>query len=200
MEIILLPQVGYNANSYLIIEKDEAAVVDPATDASAVLEQCKKRGAVLRHVLLTHVHYDHAACAAQLQKSGAKVYLHADDVPLISNGGHLAQLFGESMTCFVPDTVVHDGDILRLCGLNVRVLHTPGHTPGSVCYILGDTVFSGDTLFCLSVGRTDFPGGSAAALSGSIARLYKEAGGKKVLPGHDRPTTIDYEKENNPYA
>ena len=112
---------------------------------------------------------------------------------------YLAFYAGCKVDKFVPDVVVSGAETLDVCGLDVRVIHTPGHTSGGVCYVVGDSIFSGDTLFELSYGRTDFPTGSFKELKNSVVnKLFALKGDYKVYPGHGAPTTLQFEREHNP--
>ncbi|MCI8412662.1 MAG: MBL fold metallo-hydrolase [Clostridia bacterium] len=199
MKIRSLTVGSIGENVYLLDDGDGVILIDPGADFAAISaalaeKQCK-------HVLLTHAHYDHIGAVAQFQKQGAKVYLHRDDVKLLNGAGHLAALFGETLQSFVPDVLLNGGETLQLGTFSFRVLSTPGHTDGSVCYITDNVIFSGDTLFRLSVGRTDFPSGDAAKLRDSLKnRLFALEEDYTVYPGHDSPTTLSFERENNPYV
>ena len=150
-------------------------------------------------MLLTHAHFDHIGAAAALQREGAQIVLHRDDVKLIKSFQNLSVLAGVKVEHFTPDVTVAGGETLDVAGVSVKVIHTPGHTAGSVCYVAGDVIFSGDTLFALSYGRTDFPTGSFAQLKNSVVnKLFALEGDYKVLPGHEGPTTLDYERAHNP--
>ena len=125
--------------------------------------------------------------------------MHRDDVHLISSFKNLAFYSGKTVDKFLPDVTVSGGETLNVAGLDVRVIHTPGHTEGGVCYIVGDAIFSGDTLFELSYGRTDFPTGDFAKLKNSIVnKLFTLKENYTVYPGHGNPSTLDFERDNNP--
>ena len=150
-------------------------------------------------VLLTHAHFDHIGAAAELQRGGALIVMHRDDVPLVGSFKNLAFYAGKKVEHFTPDVTVSGGETLDVAGIAVKVMHTPGHTAGGVCYIAEDCIFSGDTLFELSYGRTDFPTGSFKELKNSIVnKLFALKGDYKVFPGHGAPTTLQFEREHNP--
>lgn len=189
-------------NTYILtFFNGQAIVVDPGGEKQKIDAILKKEDAVCKAVLLTHAHFDHAGAAAALQRDGAAVYMHRADVPLIRDGNMAAELCGTTLEPFTPD-VLFDGDEgeREICEQSVRVMHTPGHTPGGVCYIIGGALFSGDTLFYLSAGRTDFPGGDPLALSNSLKELCRLKCDYPVYPGHARMTSLRFEKENNPYV
>ena len=199
MKIRSLTVGSIGENVYLLDDGDGVILIDPGADFTTI--STALTGKQCNHVLLTHAHYDHIGAVAQFQKQGAKVYLHRDDVKLLNGAGHLAALFGETLQSFVPDVLLNGGETLQLGTFSFRVLSTPGHTDGSVCYITDNVIFSGDTLFRLSVGRTDFPSGDAAKLRDSLKnRLFALEEDYTVYPGHDSPTTLSFERENNPYV
>ena len=119
---------------------------------------------------------------------------------LIETDKNLAPLFGKKFQRFVLDVAIDDGDEIEILNEKITVLHTPGHTAGSVCYVVENVIFSGDTLFRLSVGRTDFPTGSMKELNTSVKRLLALPGNYTVYPGHGEITNLDFERANNPYA
>lgn len=190
---------GYmGENAYVASDSKTAAVIDPGADAGAI--EAAMQGLDCVAVLLTHAHFDHIGAAAYFKRKGAKIYMHSDDEKLLTGGGHLARQFGETLDEFAPDVFVSDGDELEIGEMKFKVLHTPGHTDGSVCYISENIVFSGDTLFCGGVGRTDFPSGSAQKLYRSIdEKLFALQGEYKILSGHGAPSSLSYEKKNNPF-
>ena len=188
-------------NTYILtFFNRDAIVIDPGGNKAAIDAALAEENAVCRAVLLTHAHFDHIGAVAALQKDGATVYMHADDVHTLEHA-NMAELCGTEIALFRPDVLFTEDTQTEICGQSVRFLHTPGHTPGGVCYIVGGALFSGDTLFCCSVGRTDFPGGDAATLTRSICdKLFTLKCDYPVYPGHDRTTTLFFEKENNPYV
>lgn len=193
---------GMLAENTYILEgtNQEALVIDPGDDAEKIVSALRQAGLCCRSVLLTHAHIDHINAVAALQEQGAAVYLHADDAPLLKNSGNLSHICNITFHTFAPDVLLSGGEQLHLSGLTFRVLHTPGHTAGSVCYCFDDCIFTGDTLFYLSVGRTDFPTGNPADLRKSLQKLFALQKNYELYPGHDRPTSLDFERENNPYA
>lgn len=200
MDIIKLRTGLYRTNTYLIIDNGEAVAVDPGAEPDKIADEIKNRGAVLKHILLTHAHFDHVGAVAALKKwSGATVYMSKIDLELYDE----ICTIGESMFVepFDVDVGLNDGDALSLIGHEFRVVGTPGHTPGSLCFVLdGKTMFTGDTLFKLHVGRTDFIGGDRRAQIASLAKLFAFPDDCEVLPGHEGPTTLFFERDNNPYA
>lgn len=199
MKIVTLHTTMLETGTYVVINGGRAFVVDPGADAERIIAAAEAEGAKIEWVLLTHAHFDHIGAAAALQREGARIILHRDDVKLIKSFQNLSVLAGVKVEHFTPDVTVAGGETLDVAGVSVKVIHTPGHTAGSVCYVAGDVIFSGDTLFALSYGRTDFPTGSFAQLKNSVVnKLFALEGDYKVLPGHEGPTTLDYERAHNP--
>jgi glyoxylase-like metal-dependent hydrolase (beta-lactamase superfamily II) len=185
----------------------EAIVVDPGDDAPKVLAALQKHGLTCRAILITHTHIDHVgANLAVKDKTGAKLMLHQADLPLYDNLRVQAEWMGGMMPepLRAPiDEHVHQGDRVKAGGLSVEVLHTPGHTPGSICFHLGGDaplLLAGDTLFAGSIGRTDLPGGHHPALIASIRDVLFPFGDDAVVhPGHGESTTIGEERRSNPF-
>ncbi len=199
MKIVTLHTTMLETGTYVVINGERAFVVDPGADAERIIAAAEAEGAKIEWVLLTHAHFDHIGAAAALQREGAQIVLHRDDVKLIKSFQNLSVLAGVKVEHFTPDVTVAGGETLDVAGVSVKVIHTPGHTAGSVCYVAGDVIFSGDTLFALSYGRSDFPTGSFAQLKNSVVnKLFALEGDYKVLPGHEGPTTLDYERAHNP--
>ncbi|MDD7293995.1 MAG: MBL fold metallo-hydrolase [Oscillospiraceae bacterium] len=189
-------------NCYVIVtEKKHVVAVDVGGDAQKILQYLKENDLQLTKILLTHGHYDHIGGVAELQATtGATVYIHEADAPMLSdNMLNLAQwIVGHAVPPVTDYKVLQDGDEIVQDECTFHVLHTPGHTKGSVCYQLEHTLFTGDTLFRLSRGRTDFPGGSDDELYASLQRLKQLDGEYDVLPGHNETSTLSYERQHNP--
>ena len=196
---------GFTINTYIVTDNETGAtaVVDPSLPEESLIE--KLNGKDVKYILLTHGHFDHI-CGAKLvkEKTGAKVVIHKDDEELLSDG--VKNLFNESCQGYVlpvvsAEIVADDGTELEFGNSKITVMHTPGHTLGGVCYLLKDEkiMFSGDTLFKLCAGRTDFYGGNARQELRSLAKIGELEGNYKVYPGHDEDTTLDFERENNRY-
>ena len=192
-------------NCYILWdESGEGAVIDPADDAARILQVLAQEQISLRWVLLTHAHFDHMLAAGEiLRATSAELMLHEADAPALSDPiRNLTGLFGYSrLTVLEAARLLRENDAIHVGTTAITVLHTPGHTPGSCCYYdeAGGRLFAGDTLFAGSVGRTDFPGGSAATLHASLMRLMELPDDVTVYPGHDEMTTIGDEGLYNPY-
>ncbi len=201
MKIISLPPRGW-ANSYLIVnERGEAIVIDPAQPF--VVNDLVSRGLKGTHVLLTHCHFDHVGGVAALQKIGARVYCSEAEKPLICTENDLFSRFGVPREDFSIDETFFDGEEKKLNGFSVRATVTPGHTVGSCCYLISDgeetALFTGDTLFADSIGRTDFPTGDLKQMRASLLRLKNLEGEYPLYAGHNEQTTLERERKYNPF-
>jgi len=181
----------------------KAFVVDPGADYERIVERLDENGITeVTHILLTHGHFDHIGAAARLKaQTGAKVCVHRRDASMLqSDTENLAALFGEHIEPVEPDVILEGGETLLAADIAVEVLHTPGHSGGSVCYIANDAMFSGDTLFYRGIGRTDFPGSSAReyirSLQNVLGGLHKDY---TVYTGHGIKTTLFSELQSFPY-
>ena len=190
-------------NCYLIEDEASAemAVIDPGGRSDALMTQIDSRGGKLSFILLTHGHYDHILGVAELWDRWHPVICAAEkELMLIREPSYnLSAKHGLTIPPFTVDRPLHDGDTIMLGESRIRFMLTPGHTMGSGCYIVDDCIFSGDTLFCMSVGRTDFPTSSMSDMMDSAARLAALDGDYRVFPGHDMFTTLDRERRYNPY-
>ncbi|HET6419987.1 MAG TPA: MBL fold metallo-hydrolase [Geobacteraceae bacterium] len=180
----------------------EGAVIDPGGDAERIIAAFSGRGLKIVHVLNTHGHFDHiGANRAILEATGADLLIHEADVPFLTLADRAAAAFGvKGENSPPPDGFLQDGITIAVGELELKVIHTPGHTPGGCCFYGNGMVVTGDTLFAESIGRTDLPGGSLEALLGSIhGKLLGLPDDTVVYPGHGPSTTIGREKARNPY-
>ncbi len=196
-----------STNCYLIYHEQtkKALIVDPADYASRIISKCRELSLQPEAVLLTHGHFDHIMAAEEVRKEfSCKLYASRDEEQLLLDPGrNMSVQMGNRQLSIRADQWLVDGDVLELGGFTWKVIATPGHTPGSVCYYCEqeDVLISGDTLFAESLGRTDFPGGSTAAIIRSISeKLLTLPEDTMVYPGHGDPTTISHEKKYNPVA
>ena len=183
----------YETNCYILSSDDstECLVIDPGYEPETVLDAVKSLGKTVSAILLTHGHFDHVGGVREIfNETDCDIYLCPADcqMPETMTAGPL---------CYTNSYT--EGDILHLAGLTIQVLHTPGHTPGSVCLLCDNALFSGDTLFAGSCGRTDLPGGDWEVIHESLRRLAKLGKDYRVFPGHGEATTLDFERKNNPY-
>lgn len=203
VEKIVLGEI--ETNTYIVTDgvSGETAVVDPALPDERLLQALSGKNVV--YVLLTHGHYDHImGVKAVKDKTGAKAVIHREDAPCLE--GDTSNLFSthhpeKRQPVTKADIVTEDGDVLPFGNGCITVMHTPGHTRGGCCYIFKDDrlIFSGDTLFRLSAGRTDFPGGNAREELCSLSKIASLQGDYRVLPGHEEETTLEFERRNNRY-
>ncbi|MBQ6601725.1 MAG: MBL fold metallo-hydrolase [Clostridia bacterium] len=197
------PSMVY-ANCYILKDEasGEALVVDPGAYNQCFENMLRQEGITsLKYILLTHGHFDHIGGIKKLKAGfGGEIVIHGEDEACLQDGDKsLASGFGFEQNSVKADKILCDGDELALGDFSVRVIHTPGHTRGSVCYAVSDMIFSGDTLFKGTVGRTDFPGGSFDEIVKSLSKLAFLEGDYKVYPGHDVSTTLERERRYNPY-
>ncbi|MBN1285482.1 MAG: MBL fold metallo-hydrolase [Anaerolineae bacterium] len=181
-----------------------AVVIDPADDARRIKKTADEAGWKIKQILATHAHFDHVLAAGPLRDAtGAPFKLHKDDLALLQGMHIQGQLFGLNLSPVAdPDGFVGDGDVIKVGAIKLKVLYTPGHSPGHVSYVLADErkVFSGDCLFARSIGRTDLPGGDYETLIRSIySRLFALDDDFAVMPGHLPGTTIGEERRHNPF-
>ena len=203
MEIITISPRGFGANTYALTEDGKTAIlIDPAQPR--VESELIKRGLLPAYVLLTHCHFDHVGGVSALQASGAKVFCSAAEKPLIGTVADMFDAFGAPRLPYKIDETFEDGEEKTLGDIRVKMLWTPWHTSGSACYLItakdgGRYLFTGDTLFESSIGRTDFPTGSIGEMRASLRKLAALEGDYPVYAGHNDPTTLDKERKTNPF-
>lgn len=183
-----LPVGLYQANCYILgcDSTREGLVIDPGDEVVRIVREISKAQLKIRYILITHGHFDHAGGAKELKNiTKAPVWIHPLDAPALQ---------------FAPDGALHDGRQIPLGNLTLSVLHTPGHSPGGVCFHAPGVVFTGDTLFAGSVGRTDFPGGDHRRLiKGVLEKIFPLGDAIRVYPGHGPHSTVGREKLTNPF-
>lgn len=204
MRIVNISSGFVNANSYLLIDEStlDAAIVDPGGDAPALISAICQNGVKVVAILLTHGHFDHILALDEIKDfTKAPVYIHEyDNVCLGNTIFSLMSMAGRSDTFDDADVKLQNGDEIKIGNSTIKVIHTPGHTTGSVCYMTDAGLVSGDTLFYDSIGRTDFPGGDYNTIASSIRSLYKLNGDTVVYPGHGGTTTIERERKFNMFV
>lgn len=193
---VKIMQVGpIGTNCYLLMEPEQnvMAVIDPGDEAEAIKHVIEETGCEVKYILLTHGHYDHTTGVPDLHRfyPNAEIYIHAADAN--GAGSQLYPLAGQ-----IKDLKHYtEGDTLEFGGHIINVIHTPGHSPGSVVLHTEDILFTGDTMFAGSCGRTDLPGGNYSQIMKSLKRLGELEGDFHVCPGHDRPSTLERERQSN---
>jgi glyoxylase-like metal-dependent hydrolase (beta-lactamase superfamily II) len=197
-----------DTNCYLLACPDtrEAMIIDPGAfspgEVKTILGLISQHDLKPRYILNTHGHIDHIAGNEQLKKTtGAELLVHSRDAVMIESGNMNGSfMFGQNVVSPPADRQLKDGEQIELGKLTIKVLHTPGHTPGCICLYVGGTLFSGDTLFAGSIGRTDLPGGDVTEMIRSIKeKLMTMPDETIVRPGHGPRTTIGREREENPF-
>lgn len=204
LRIVGFPLGPLQTNCYIVCEEDsrKAVVVDPADDGQRIWKILQDEEWVLEKILLTHGHIDHIGGVASLKElAGAEVWIHEKDSTMLTNPErNFSAFMGSSYTCQGADSFLEEDQVIGIGDSEIRVLHTPGHSQGSVSFLGNDFVIVGDTLFQGSVGRTDFPGSSTTELLNSIQqKLMVLDDETRVYPGHGPSTTIGQERKENPF-
>ena len=202
MNIVKIPTEGFASNCYLIWNDGEGAVVDPSADYKDIIDAASRENVKIKYIILTHGHFDHMLNLEPLRKrTKAKVCVHhGDSANLLNSRLNLFLFFEHTDTFFEPAEVeFEEGDVLKLGEEEIKVIHTPGHTPGSACYLCDKFILTGDTLFDMSAGRCDLPGGDEHELSKSLKKLGRLDPSLIIYPGHDSSSTLLNQINNNPY-
>lgn len=199
MQVIKIYPHGFGCNSYIVTADGKSAVIVDCAE-EGVYDECVKRGLDPAAVLLTHGHFDHVGGCGVFYAKGVPVYCGEKEADYIFSAENKG-IFGG---VYIPDFKIYktlsDGECIEVAGINFKVIHTPGHTAGGVCYLADNCLFTGDTLFCGSVGRCDLPTGSASELNKSVKKLLALESNLNLYCGHGEDTTSAYEKRYNPYA
>ena len=189
-------------NNYLIVDEKtkEAALIDCSSIDDRIDEEIEKQGASLKYILLTHGHFDHiAGIRPNRFKNNPQIVMHKADLDWLNNANQYLPMFGmPEITIPKVDIFVEDGDTIQLGSLEIKVLHTPGHTQGGVCYLVDGNLFSGDTIFREAVGRCDLEGGNFNQIVESIEdKIFTLPPETVIYPGHGNITSVEWEKEHN---
>lgn len=206
MEIKSYPNGIFGATTYLVYDKEskEGVLIDCTCAVDEILNFIKQQNINLKYILITHGHFDHVYCLAEFKEKfpQIQVLMHKDDMPLLNQVANQCSMTGvEEIKVPCIDALINDDTKnLKIGNSEIKVIHTKGHSKGGVCYLIGDNLFSGDTLFKASIGRCDLFGGDIKEIEQSIKeKLFKLDDNITVYPGHGDKTTIGYEKKFNPY-
>ncbi len=206
MEIKSYPNGVFGATTYLVYDKEskEGVLIDCTCAVDEILNFIKQQNINLKYILITHGHFDHVYCLAEFKEKfpQIQVLMHKDDMPLLNQVANQCSMTGvEEIKVPCIDALINDDTKnLKIGNSEIKIIHTKGHSKGGVCYLIGDNLFSGDTLFKTSIGRCDLFGGDIKEIEHSIKeKLFKLDDSITVYPGHGDKTTIGYEKKFNPY-
>lgn len=204
MKILALEVGNLGTNCYIVYSEADkrAAVIDPGGSTEQIMAVLHDNKLQVEYIINTHGHADHVLGNLALKKAtGAPILIHEDDADMLTSPQrNLSAWIGGGVSCGPADKTLKDGDRITLGDIEMKVIHTAGHTPGGICLLTGSVLFSGDTLFAESIGRTDFPGGSHQILIDNIQqKLLVLDDAVRVLPGHGPESTIGWERKHNPF-
>ena len=202
MKILTVCPESFGANCYLLISDGQAIVVDPAPSADAIIKKAMAEGAKIEGIILTHGHFDHIVSVDSLRnKLSIPLMIHKDDAEMLEDGRKNAffDFYGMDRKYKSADTLLKDGDTVRLGNEEIKVIHTPGHSKGSVCLLCGNEMITGDTLFADSIGRCDLWGGRDDKMRESLELLRQYDRSTKIFPGHGPSTLLGNALDNAAY-
>ncbi|MDD4526976.1 MAG: MBL fold metallo-hydrolase [Candidatus Margulisbacteria bacterium] len=198
MQIFTVKVGVIDTNCYILVDsKDNCWIIDPGNDSKKIIEVLEREKVSPSKILLTHGHFDHIEAVARLRQlfPEVTVYVHAEDIPFLTNNKIWEAYLGRPLIDAKYDKTINEGDFIQQGGLSAKVISTPGHSAGSVCYLIGNNLFSGDTLFAFGgIGRTDLWNSSASAMRSSLKKLLEIEENLTVYPGHGPSSTLDHEK------
>ncbi|NLK00975.1 MAG: MBL fold metallo-hydrolase [Clostridia bacterium] len=203
IRVNIFPEGSFETNCYLVADpkSKEGLIIDPGAQGEKIIESAKKQDMKILYIVNTHAHFDHIGADEIVKEAfGAEILVHSMDEEMMKSPELNFSCMGTESKSPNPDRLLEDNEEISLGETTLKILHTPGHTPGGICLLTDNEIFTGDTLFAGSVGRTDLPGGSYEQLMSSIEKRLKPLPGYlKVYPGHGPATTMEEEKANNPY-
>ncbi|MBD3182015.1 MBL fold metallo-hydrolase [Candidatus Poribacteria bacterium] len=204
MIIRTIPVGSMQANCYILEckDSDSAVIIDPGGDADMLLDYIDKQNLAVKFIVNTHSHIDHIAGNSELKAvlPTAPLCIHESGVDRLTDSKlNLSAFLGIPYSSPVPEKILHDEDILEAGCIHLKVIHTPGHSPDSICLLSEECIFTGDLLFAGSIGRYDFPGSSYETLMKSLEEIIELDGSLTVYPGHGPKTSIDEERRSNPF-
>lgn len=188
----------FASNCYLVTENNKNAILIDA-GADEIFAEAERLKLKIEYVILTHGHFDHIKNCKKLQSQGAKIGCLKEELAVINSWYNLGGVMGDKVEPFNVDFTFSDNDELNLCGIKIKVMATAGHTVGGATFIIEDALFTGDTLFCESVGRCDFPTGNKSDLMKSVKKILALTKDYKIHTGHGEDTTLINERNFNPY-
>ena len=191
------------ANCYILYNPDkrEGLIIDPGAEGSRLIKFIKQEKISINYIINTHGHPDHIGANRKIKEyTNAPILIHQYDAPMLTKSESVLPLIFPLESSSPPaDTFIKDGDLIECAGMKLKVLHTPGHTPGGISLLIDDSIFTGDTLFSGSIGRSDLPGGSQEVLLNSIKKILSLDENLIIYPGHGPSTTVSEELHSNPF-